>query len=89
MVGAIEQETSLNAKCSVAIEGMISDWAFEPDFEQFPPIGHRKGSRTVPIADAKMQVNDWVELGSHNKNQHLTLDGPALTLDRGWDPTLT
>ncbi len=58
--------------------------------QQIPPLRvFSDGSRTVPIGTAKMQVDDSVDLGGHNTNQHLTVDGPALTLDRERDPTLT
>ena len=38
------------------------------------------GSRTVPIGTAKMQVNDSVDLGGHNKNRRLVVEGSPMTL---------
>jgi hypothetical protein len=43
-------------------------------------MGYRQGSRTVPIALAKMQVNRSVDLGGHNKNHFPTIAGPRIGL---------
>ena len=37
------------------------------------------GSRTVPIGTAKMQVNDSVDLGGHNKNRSGVIAGPGMS----------
>jgi hypothetical protein len=46
-------------------------------------MGYRQGSRTVPIALAKMQVNRSVGLGGHNKNRSGVIAGPVIALDHG------
>jgi hypothetical protein len=43
-------------------------------------MGYRQGSRTVPIALAKMQVNRSVDLGSYNTNHFATVIGPTVGL---------
>jgi len=48
-----------------------------------PPVEYREGSRTVPIAIAKRQVNVSVDLGGHNKNRSGVIAGPVITLDHG------
>jgi hypothetical protein len=46
-------------------------------------MGYRQGSRTVPIALAKMQVNRSVDLGGHNKNRFLQFGGARISIAPG------
>jgi hypothetical protein len=43
-------------------------------------MGYRQGSRTVPIALAKMQVNRSVGAGGHNKNRSPSVRGPHFNI---------
>jgi hypothetical protein len=49
--------------------------------QQIPPLRvFSDGSRTVPIGTAKMQVNDSVDLGGHNKNRSPSVQGPHFSI---------
>jgi len=40
------------------------------------------GSRTIPFGFRKAQVNNSVDLGGHNTNRFLIVDGPGLTIQK-------